>query len=706
MKKLILFSCLCFLGFCLSAQDIQLENTTIEVNELATGYHVPWEILWGPDDWLWMTERDGHVVRVNPETGESIDLLNINDVAEVQESGLLGMALHPDWTNHPEVFVVYTYYTPEFNLIERLSRFDYDEAGQNLTNEAILLDGIPANSTHSGSRIIITPDLKIIMSTGDKQDQPASQDENAITGKFLRMNIDGSPASDNPYLVGNPYVMSIGHRNAQGLHLNPNGLLYSSEHGPSNDDEFNVIFPGSNYGWPTVQGFCNLPMEATFCAANNVIEPLESWTPTLAVAGIDYYKHPAIPEWSNSYLMANLKASEVRVLKLSDDGSSLINESADDIYLDNQLGRLRDIAVAPDGRIFVSTSNNDAYGSPATWGDDKIFELKSTTETDAQALPDFWLEVDCGEVRCHNLSRNADSYSWDFGDGITSNSMNPSHWYVEGGSYQIKLTATNAASSSSKFYSMNVVICNAVPLPDASFTYTSECLDAQLSATSEFANEYFWDFGNDNFAEGEQVNFTFPSGGTFEVFLTTQIGDNSASVIQQVNIQACIPPTSSFVVIDSCLQVQFENSSENASSYDWDFGDGNSSQDEFPTHVYDIAGTYSVNLTTTNDFGSNDFATEVTVGDCGTGIYEQPGKINFYPNPSDGHFHYQTTDGYKADRIEIYGLDGAFITKMQQTQQGREQLTIDLSFLDSGAYFVHLIGKDQARFISKVVIIK
>lgn len=708
MKTSLLFFTLIFLCLGLSAQDFQLENTTVEVTELADGFHVPWEIIWGPDDWIWMTERDGHVVRVNPETGESQELLDIDDVAEVQETGLLGMALHPNWSEHPEVFVVYTYYEqPSFNLIERLSRFSYDEANQTLTDELILLDDIPANNTHSGSRIIITPDLKLIMSTGDVQDLPASQDAASITGKFIRMNLDGSPANDNPFPNENPYVMTIGHRNAQGLHLNPNGYMYSSEHGPSNDDEFNVIFPGRNYGWPTVQGFCNLPQEANFCSENDVVEPLESWTPTLAVAGIDYYDHPAIPEWSNSYLLSNLKASEIRILKLSDDGLSLVNESADDIYLDNQLGRLRDIAVAPDGRIFVSTSNNDAYGSPATWGDDKLYELKSTTETADQAMPDFWLDVDCGEVRCHNLSRFADSYTWDFGDGITSNSENPAHWYVEDGNYTIRLTAENANSSKSKSYSMNVVVCNEVPLPDASFEYSSECLDAELTATSDFANEYFWDFGNDNFAEGEIVGYTFPAGGTYEVLLTTQIGDNTTSVIQMVEVQACIPPTSVYEVIDSCLQVQFENTSENASDYLWDFGDGATSEEEFPIHTYGAAGNYTVNLTTSNDFGSDDLSSNVSVIDCASGIDPKTIRsINLYPNPSTGIFHFEFTPEALINKIKMYSLDGSLIYEevFDNTESGASRF--DFSFLNSGSYLVQFHGANQATFISKVNVIK
>lgn len=149
-----------------------------------------------------------------------------------------------------------------------------------------------------------------------------------------------------------------------------NGKIYSSEHGPNNDDELNIIQKGRNYGWPTVQGFCNTATEISFCNDSNVVEPLIAWTPTLAVCGIDYYHHPMFPSLQNSILMTTLKDEQLYQLKLNAGFDSVI--SANPISGIN-FGRLRDICIAPDGKIYISTSNSSASGTGAIT--DKIIEL-------------------------------------------------------------------------------------------------------------------------------------------------------------------------------------------------------------------------------------------------------------------------------------------------------------------------------------------
>ena len=149
---------------------------------------------------------------------------------------------------------------------------DFKYENGTLENEFILLDNIPGNTTHIGCRMIIMPDNTLLFSTGDAQNQPSAQDVDQLTGKIHRLNLDGTIPNDNPF-PGNS-VYSFGHRNVQGLFLGPNGIIYSSEHGPSTDDEFNIIEAGMNYGWPNVHGFCDSPSEVAFCDENDVFEPL------------------------------------------------------------------------------------------------------------------------------------------------------------------------------------------------------------------------------------------------------------------------------------------------------------------------------------------------------------------------------------------------------------------------------------------------
>lgn len=354
------------------AKDPVKASESLGHRDVITGLHTPWEILWGPDDWLWVTERNGRISRVNPENGEQVVVGTINDVEETSESGLLGMALHQQGgvTN---VYVVYTYLNADDDLRERLVRYDYN--GTALVNPQELLSNIPANSNHNGSRLVIVGD-KLFMTTGDAQDGSNAQDLGSVAGKVLRMNLDGTAPADNPWAgMSSPtnLIWTLGHRNAQGLTYAPNGILYASEHGPNSDDEVNIIEKGRNYGWPEVEGFCNDDGEKEFCTDSNVFEPMKAWTPTLAVCGLEYYGSDAVSPWRNGLLMVSLKEGDLRLLKLSADGRTIAEEN---IYYNEEWGRLRDLCVAPDGRVFVGTSNRDGRGDPRD-GDDRIMELNT-----------------------------------------------------------------------------------------------------------------------------------------------------------------------------------------------------------------------------------------------------------------------------------------------------------------------------------------
>lgn len=326
-----------------------LAGQTLQTRTVIDNIGIPWEILWGPDNMIWMTERQGRVSRLNPETGEAIVIATIPEVKQINEGGLMGMALHPDFPATSQVFVAYTYDNNGGTGV-RVARYTYDNA--TLINPVILIEDIQGASIHDGCRLLFAPDNTLLVTTGDASNQSLPQDHNSLNGKILRINPDGTIPSDNPWPGSRLYT--TGHRNPQGICFGPDGKLYSSEHGPNNDDEVNLIVPGRNYGWPVVQGFCNLPAEQTFCADSNVVEPLVAWTPTLAVCGLQYYNNPAIPEWQNSLLLVTLKASKLLSLQLSSDGTQIIDEKE---YLAGAFGRLRDVCVAPDGRVFVSTSN-------------------------------------------------------------------------------------------------------------------------------------------------------------------------------------------------------------------------------------------------------------------------------------------------------------------------------------------------------------
>ncbi len=330
--------------------ETPVTDADIKTRVVKSGLSFPWEIKVGPDNVLWVTERNGRVSRINPQNGETTILLTLPDVKAMGEGGLLGLALHPDFVNNPQVFLVYNY-DKNGRYTEKVVRYSYQN--NTLSNPQLIFDNIPAANNHNGSRLLITADLKLLITTGDALTESAAQNLSSLSGKILRLNLDGSLPADNPF-AGSP-VWSYGHRNAQGL-ISVSNKVYETEHGPDSDDELNIIEKGKNYGWPNIKGFCNTNEERTFCNANGIIEPIKAYTPTLAVSSITYYNQDLIPQWKNSILMANLKASKLVQLKLNADGTAI--ESETDFFA-NEFGRLRAVCASPDGKVYISTSNGN-----------------------------------------------------------------------------------------------------------------------------------------------------------------------------------------------------------------------------------------------------------------------------------------------------------------------------------------------------------
>ena len=324
---------------------------TDTIRTIKSGLNFPWEILWGKDDHIWMTERGGKISKIDPKTGDVIFSSSITEVVSNNEGGLLGMVQHPDFLTNGLFYVVYDYNNGG-NYREKLVQMKF--ASNSIQPVITLVQDIPASSIHNGSRLWITNDAvpMLFMTTGDASVQPNAQNINSLSGKVLRFNLDGTIPSDNPF-PGSP-VWSFGHRNPQGLVV-VNGKMYASEHGPNIEDEVNIIEKNRNYGWPTVMGPCDQPAEITFCTANNVKEPIwSSGSSTIAVCGLDYYNNSRIPGWQNSLLMCTLKDASLRVLTLSANGLSIVSQQT---FFKNRFGRIRDICISPAGRVYLCTSN-------------------------------------------------------------------------------------------------------------------------------------------------------------------------------------------------------------------------------------------------------------------------------------------------------------------------------------------------------------
>lgn len=342
--------------------QVQLDSSVLLVTEVAKNLEVPWDLVPGPDRWLYFTEQKGTINRVDIATGEIQNLVVLDDVFYRKSSGLFSMVLHPSFETDPFLYVHYTVSEKDNNFLDIISSkiMRYSLEGDSLVNPKLILKDIPGNTYHNGSRMLIFQD-KLWIGTGDVGDTRTVQHIETLNGKVLRLNLDGSIPDDNPY-PNNP-IWSTGHRNIHGITIG-NGKLYASEHGPNNDDEVNLIQKGSNYGWPDIHGFIDLENEKAYAKDSVTQEPLMAWTPTIATAGLEYYGSNQIPEWQNSLLLTTLKGRSFRVLSLNATGDKINNEH---LFFQKFLGRLRDVAIGNQGEIYLATSNMDWHQGHQPW---------------------------------------------------------------------------------------------------------------------------------------------------------------------------------------------------------------------------------------------------------------------------------------------------------------------------------------------------
>ena len=273
------------------------------------------------------------------------------------ETGMLGFTWHPDFPDSPYVYIATVGGTTKENSFRLVQRFTYAEDSLRDPVEIFRLD--PADSTHQGCRLRIGQDRKLYVTMGDSPGEADSDKDETLVGKVLRMNLDGSVPDDNP--IEGQLMYTKGHRNVQGFVQLPDGKIFTSEHGNIMEDEVNLLQPGGNYGWPIVEGVCDDPWELDYCDSAQVIEP--AWSSgldgTVAPCGLEYYDHDLYPTLKNSLLLMTLKNSAIYQLHLNDDHTEVTETS---IHIQRSVGRIRDIAITADGRIFLCTSNREPNG--------------------------------------------------------------------------------------------------------------------------------------------------------------------------------------------------------------------------------------------------------------------------------------------------------------------------------------------------------
>jgi glucose/arabinose dehydrogenase len=314
--------------------------------DVATGFDVPWGLVFLPDGSALLSERDtARILSVSADGG----VTEVGPVEGVQpggEGGLLGLAVAPD---SPET--IYAYFTAAED--NRVVRMPYLSGA--LGAAEVVVDGIPKAGNHNGGRLAFGPDGKLYVSTGDASRPERAQDLESLGGKILRLNPDGSIPADNPF-DGSP-VFSYGHRNVQGLAFDEDGNLWASEFGQNTWDELNLIQAGQNYGWPVVEGVGG---------DDRFVDPVAQWsTDEASPSGIAFVR--------DTVFMAALRGERLWQIPVQD---GTAGSPAD--FAVGEFGRLRHAEVAPDGSLWVLT-NNTARGTPRD-GDDRI--LRVTLEPD------------------------------------------------------------------------------------------------------------------------------------------------------------------------------------------------------------------------------------------------------------------------------------------------------------------------------------
>lgn len=328
----------------------------------------PWGVVWLPDGSLLVTERPGRVRLIRNGGLDPTPIPGVPEVLAARQGGLLDISLHPQFAQNRWVYFTYAHGTLQANQT-RVARARFD--GQTLTDWTVIfeVDRSKEDGQHFGSRMAWLPDGTLLVSIGDGGNPPVELDGDLIRnqaqnlerrlGKIVRINDDGSIPSDNPFAGrenADPAIWSYGHRNIQGLAIDPvTNQIWSTEHGARGGDELNRIQAGQNYGWPIVTHSREYSggVISEERSRPGMIDPLVVWTPATAPSGLAIYRGDRIPQWQGHLFAGGLVSQDVRRIQL-DAAGNVVNQQPIDIG-----ARVRDVRQGPDGLLYVLTDESN-----------------------------------------------------------------------------------------------------------------------------------------------------------------------------------------------------------------------------------------------------------------------------------------------------------------------------------------------------------
>ena len=332
------------------------EEVNFEIDTVVTGLSIPWGMVWLPSGEMLITERGGEI-RIFKDGALLEDRISGLPTIYVHgQGGLLDIELHPDYTSTGWVYISYSSgegSSPNSgNTTLMRARLD----GYQLVDKEVIFKAEPntSKSQHFGGRIEFDRDGFLYLSIGDRGERNKAQDITTYNGSVFRLNDDGSIPSDNPFVSDNKAIGAIysyGHRNPQGLAINPEtGEIWSHEHGPKGGDEVNIIRKGNNYGWPEITYGVNYSGTtiSEFTHKEGMEQPVTYWDPSIAPCGMTFVSGDKYPGWKGDLLVGSLKFNYI--VRCDVNGNEIDSE---EILLD-RIGRVRVIRQGPDGLIYIA----------------------------------------------------------------------------------------------------------------------------------------------------------------------------------------------------------------------------------------------------------------------------------------------------------------------------------------------------------------
>ncbi len=324
-------------------------------------FDAPWAMTFLPDGRMLITEKTGSLLLFDPKNGTKIPVSGIPSVDSADQGGLMDVVLHPQFATNKQVYVSFSEKGAGGKGVALITGTfaQASDGAATLSNVKTIFRATPYvdGGGHYSGRIAFSPDGKYLFFTsGERQKFDPAQDPKATLGKVLRLNLDGTPAADNPLAAKgfNPAIWSDGHRNLLGIAFDDKGQLWEQEMGPMGGDEINLIKPGLNYGWPKASNGTHYDGRdiPDHKAGDSFEAPAASWNPSISPAGLIFYNGNLFPAWKGSLFVGGL--SSQALIRLKVDGSKATKADQWDMG-----ARIREVEQGPDGALWVLEDGAD-----------------------------------------------------------------------------------------------------------------------------------------------------------------------------------------------------------------------------------------------------------------------------------------------------------------------------------------------------------